>query len=283
MKQFRLLTLLALLMTAATGAWAQQVLKVKPITKEMATPWAEADVSTLLTPDHLPGFCPATWDEAMRWADVPQEGTAILIYDIDDPDDPEASTNVSYVWFNNGQYLNSLYHTECPISSLAVAILDQGVKFFYTCAPTYTVKLADGTKDADNWTIAPAKATDPEFGVAKGKPVTLTYGGRLKVKSVTATTDAEPDPLATPLTIEAVTPGTIQVLINGELSTGMKYSKDGGTTKTLITKSTDITVAKGDKVQFYGNGTQTQCYGGDPEVSIGTAARDSRRRCMATS
>ena len=48
----------------------------------------------------------------------------------------------------------------------------------------------------------------------------------------------------------------------------MKYSKDGGTTKTLITESEDIPVAKGDKVQFYGNGTDTQVYGNYPEVKI---------------
>ena len=76
-----------------------------------------------------------------------------------------------------------------------------------------------------------------------------------------------PDPLATPLTIEAVTPGTIQVYIDGTLSTGMKYSKNGGT-PTLIKTTTDITVAKGDKVQFYGNGTDTQVYGNNPEVNI---------------
>ena len=128
----------------------------------------------------------------------------------------------------------------------------------------YNVKMADGTMDAANWSTTPAEAMT--IGVTKDQSVTLNYSGRLKVKAVTAT--FEPDPLATPLTIEAVTPGTIQVLINGELSTGMKYSKDGGTTKTLITKSTEITVAKGDKVQFYGNGTQTQVYGRNPEVSI---------------
>ena len=81
-----------------------------------------------------------------------------------------------------------------------------------------------------------------------------------------------PDPLATPLTIEAVTPGTIQVYIDGTLSTGMKYSVNGGT-PTLITTTTEIPVAKDDKVQFYGNGTDTQVYGNNPEVNIsgGTA------------
>ena len=81
----------------------------------------------------------------------------------------------------------------------------------------------------------------------------------------------EPVTLATPLTVEAVTPGTITVQIGygtGTLSTGMKYSVNGGT-KTLITTTTPIEGLKaGDKVQFYGNGIQTQVYGGDTEVSI---------------
>ena len=140
----------------------------------------------------------------------------------------------------------------------------------------YKVKLADGTADAGNWTATVGTSTTanplPVGGLSKGDAVTLTYGGRLKVKGVTATTDY--DPLATPLTVEALTAGTIKVNITDEdgyaamLSTGMKYSKDGGTTKRLITQSEDITVAKGDKVQFYGNGTDTQVYGDYPMVSI---------------
>ena len=135
----------------------------------------------------------------------------------------------------------------------------------------YKVKLADRTADAGNWTATVGTSTTaeplPVGGLSNGDAVTLTYSGRLKVKSVTATTDAEPDPLATPLTIEAVTDGTIVVNIDGTLTTGMKYSVNGDT-PTLITTTTDITVAKDDNVQFYGNGTQTQCYGGDPEVKI---------------
>ena len=129
----------------------------------------------------------------------------------------------------------------------------------------YNVKMADGTMDAANWSTTPAEAMT--IGVTKGQSVTLKYTGRLKVKSVTATTDAEPVTLATPLTIEAITPGTIVVNIDGTLQTGMKYSVNGGDKETIKT-TTDITVAKGDKVQFYGNGTDTQVYGGNPEVNI---------------
>ena len=77
-----------------------------------------------------------------------------------------------------------------------------------------------------------------------------------------------PDPLATPLTIEAVSAGTIVVGINGTLTTGMKYSVNGDT-PTLITMTTPIEGLKaGDKVQFYGNGTQTQAYYIQGEVSV---------------
>ena len=122
----------------------------------------------------------------------------------------------------------------------------------------FKVKLADGTADAGNWTATLGTSTTaqplPVGGLSKGDAVTLTYGGRLKVKSVTATTDAEPDPLATPLTIEALTAGTIKLdMDDGPLALDIQYSVNGGDKET-ITQTTNITVAKGDKVQFYGNG-----------------------------
>lgn len=66
----------------------------------------------------------------------------------------------------------------------------------------------------------------------------------------------EVDPLAVPLTIEAITAGTIQVAQPKE---GMQYSKNGGA-KTAVTTSIDV--AAGDKVQFYGNGTSITSYNG---------------------
>ena len=64
------------------------------------------------------------------------------------------------------------------------------------------------------------------------------------------------DPLAVPLTIEAITAGTISV---SNPKDGMQYSKNGGA-KTAVT--TSIEVAAGDKVQFYGNGTSITSYYG---------------------
>ncbi|UKK59906.1 leucine-rich repeat domain-containing protein [Prevotella communis] len=136
----------------------------------------------------------------------------------------------------------------------------------------YTVTLAEGTKDAGNWSI------EPKEGLSEGDQVTVKYNGRLKVKGVKATSDAapaeEPVTLATPLTIEAITAGTIQVNIKGTLDKGMKYSVNGGT-KTPITSTTTIEGLKaGDKVQFYSNGTGNTAYNiDDPKVKIsgGTA------------
>lgn len=59
----------------------------------------------------------------------------------------------------------------------------------YLSTKPYKVTLND-TKDAANWTITPTEATTT--GVSKGTTITVTYTGRLKVKSVTATSDAQP-------------------------------------------------------------------------------------------
>ena len=64
---------------------------------------------------------------------------------------------------------------------------------------------------------------------------------------------------STPLTVEALTAGTVKVNIYSTLPTGMKYAVNGGE-KTLITTTTSIPVSAGDRVQFYGNGTSTQRY-----------------------
>ena len=114
--------------------------------------------------------------------------------------------------------------------------------------PTYAITLAEGTEDADKWTISPNPAE-------AGSPVTATYSGDKKVKSVKAVKKAV-DPLTVPMTIEAITAGTISV---SNPKNGMQYSKNGGA-KTAVTTSIDV--AAGDKVQFYGNGTSITSYNG---------------------
>ena len=130
-------------------------------------------------------------------------------------------------------------------------------------AQTYKVSLKDGTEDASNWQ---GKAGEGEYqalpleGVAAGTAVSVKYNGTKKVKSVKAVKAAQADPmLAVPLTIEAITAGSINVVHPMD---GMKFSLDGGATKTAVTTTTgNIALNVGDKVQFYGNGTSITCYG----------------------
>lgn len=61
-----------------------------------------------------------------------------------------------------------------------------------------------------------------------------------------------------PFTIEAKTAGTI-IINNPQI--GMKYIKDGVTTNVTTTGNITITVAEGDIIQFYGNGTKITAYG----------------------
>ena len=127
-----------------------------------------------------------------------------------------------------------------------------------TAQTTYTVTVKEGTEDAAKWSATPNPA-------GEGQSVTVKYDGTKKVKRVTAVKKA-----AAPLTVEALTAGTVKVNIgdgSGTLSSGMKYSVNGGA-KTTITTTTSIAVSAGDKVQFYGNGTATQVYGYSPEVKI---------------
>jgi len=73
--------------------------------------------------------------------------------------------------------------------------------------------------------------------------------------------------LHTPLTLEALTDGTI--VVNGPQS-DMQYSKNGGT-KTSMTGNTTIDVKTGDRVAFYGAGNSIDSYYGT-WITGGTAS-----------
>ena len=90
--------------------------------------------------------------------------------------------------------------------------------------------------------------------------VTFTAG-----KFYSITVKMEIDNKKTPLTMEAITGGTIMV---NKPKEGMKYTINGGT-KTAVT-SEAIPVQAGDKVQFYGDGTDITSYKGT-EIAGGTA------------
>jgi len=78
-----------------------------------------------------------------------------------------------------------------------------------------------------------------------------------EIAAVEVTVSPAGPTLSTPLTVEAITAGTIIVT---SPQAGMQYSKDGGVTKLPVSANpTNISVAAGEKVEFYG--TATSYYG----------------------
>ena len=254
MKRKQLLFLLALLMTAATGAWAQD---------------AKHRITATLN------FTSTTKQKTLD-VTLPYETTIGAVYTAITGQAPASSLSPTAAEVTSGTNVSigGLNGWDTPVNVTAdgdatvgftATVGGSGINGTITLsvAPVYAVKLADGTQDAKNWTIASGDnsvkgdVADGLTGLNEKDAVTLTYGGHLKVKSVTATTDAGPGPLATPLTIEAITAGSINVM---NPKVGMQYSLDGGKTKNAVTTDA-IAVAAGDKVQFYGDGTNITCYG----------------------
>ena len=107
-------------------------------------------------------------------------------------------------------------------------------------ATTYTVKLADGTQDAKNWTItsgeksATGDAADGLTGLSEKDAVTLQYTGRLKVKGVKATSDAAPaaKPAATVTTVPM---GAAVVVVGKTTELVSGGAADGGTLMYAVT------------------------------------------------
>ena len=182
MKRKRLLLLLALLMTAATGAWAQDTKhritatlnfssQTKQKTLDVTLPYATTigEVYTAITDG-------ATVSGLSLTAAEVTSGTNVSIGEFNEWNTPVTVTADGYatVEFTATLAGNNINGT----ITLSVA-------------SPYEVKLAVGTEDAGNWKATVGQVADQELpaNVFRGDAVTLSYGGRLKVKSVTATHD----------------------------------------------------------------------------------------------
>ena len=194
MRKNKLLLLLALLMTAATGAWADETLLLTIESRDYKTfksgsktfddkvtvtfsntvkndgdnwGWYANSSESLLTVAGINGY---TITSCKFYVEV--DGIAMTGYTIKG-ESPSVYLSNLKVYTDNSQ---------------SVKIGRNGVTKIevYEAAPAptgYTVTLKDGVKDADKWTISPNPAEE-------GQTVTLQYTGRLKVKGVTATSEA---------------------------------------------------------------------------------------------
>ena len=104
------------------------------------------------------------------------------------------------------------------------------------------------TWSSDKESVATVDATGKVTAVAEGiATITATAGDKTTVCTITVT-----NLLAMPLTLEAISAGKITVTSPKD---GMKVSKNGGAKTAITANPTEINVAAGDKVAFYGTAT----------------------------
>ena len=244
MKQKRLLLLLALLISAATGAWAQSSVSV--YSNALSTADEFSDMTNIdangdqynemyglwFRQDNLPTYICSTQHKAAddwlvtprlaleagvtytiaieAWKPAPEShtyketfevkvGTAATAANLLAGATAIATTEVTTAWTNyhgtftpttTGNYYVGI-HASSPADQNWFRIRNLFVGIRY-----YTVNLNDGTENPTTWKAKVGDATEfgklPLENVVEGQTVTLTYGGRMKVKSVEAVTDAEP-------------------------------------------------------------------------------------------
>lgn len=251
-KKFRLLLLLALLMTAATGAWGMQIYISYPSWPTGTN--VNGDGNLVLEMEASDSF----------------ENMKAKIED-------KSGLNPDYMklYFNSVEMANNETLNAKGVTSNSVLTL------VYTL---YTVSMKSGVKDADKWTakVGEGQAQALPIGGLKGdgsETVTLQYNGRLKVKGVKATSDAG---APTGNIVDLSTLTADYVAQNGDVLTGETTSYEvtiaAGATVTLdgvtISGSSCCIKCAGDATIILKDGTtntltsSSQDY---PALSIGDA------------
>ena len=220
----KLLLLLALLMTAATGVWAQSG---TPSVKKLTVPDTWTGDMTVFSAADLPSDFAAVGDDVITTFPAPTAtGNAVLIYGF-------SGGETKYVEYANGvqSATDSRDFLRDHIYGYVNIMGYEGVYYTAAASAGYTVSLKDGVKDADKWTITPTEATTT--GVAENTEVTLKYTGRLKVKGVTATSDAAP--AKEPATVTTAPTGAAVVGVGKTTELVSGGVADGGTLMYAVT------------------------------------------------
>ena len=200
MRKNKLLLLLALLMTAATGAWAQDA-------KHLITDTYAEQTRSLEQPLPYATTIGALYDA------VTGESFSDLISGMSAVNKPLtgiSSGNTSVVSIGEFNDANTPVTVKAD-GEATVAINFSGYNraIHVIVVPPLYVTMADGTADAYNWTATVGTSTNAKalpIGGLKGdgsETVTLQYNGRLKVKGVKATSDAKPAATVKTITIAA--------------------------------------------------------------------------------
>ena len=274
MRKNKLFLLLALLLTAATGAWAQTETLLTTIESTANNTFTSGsktfdDIATVT-------FSNGVYNDGDEWGWYAAAGESSLLTVAGA--DGYTITRVKFYSANG-----SAFDEEAPFEATVASthayvngtdIGQYGVNkievygYEGTAEPAaatgYTVSLKDGVKDADKWTVkvGEGQAQALPIGGLKGdgsETVTLQYNGRLKVKGVKATSDAAAPTITLNNTITAWTAGSYAVPTGG-LTYSDAITVSGNVTLTLtdgetLTLNKGISLASGATLTIQGNGT----------------------------
>ena len=231
MKQFRLLTLLALLLTAATGAWAQDA-------KHLITATYREQTRSLEQP------LPYATSIGELYEAVSGQSFSDLISSMSSVGMPLTgitSRNTSVV------SIGELNGASTPVTVIADGKATISINFgsyahgiFVSVTSPLYAYMKDGVKDADKWTVkvGEGQAQALPIGGLKGdgkETVTLQYNGRLKVKGVKATSDEQEAVLKTPATVTTAPTGAAVVGVGKTTALVSGGVADGGTLMYAVT------------------------------------------------
>ena len=257
MRKNKLLLLLALLLTAATGAWAQDAKHLITATYREQTRSLEQPLPYATTIGEL---YEAVSGVSFNYLVSTMSGFEMPLTGI-------SSKNTSVV------SIGELNGASTPVTVIADGKATISINFgsyahgilVSAISPLYA-NMKSGVKDADKWTVkvGDGQAQALPIGGLKGdgsETVTLQYNGRLKVKGVKATSDAPAAPASTTLnnTITAWTAGKYAVPAGG-LTYSDAITVSGDVTLTLtdgetLTLNKGISLASGATLTVEGNGT----------------------------
>ena len=152
---------LALLLTAVTGAWAQDpnAVTAAEINSDLYSGW-KSDDGKLFKASELPGFQAVTEDQAKSWTGVPSTGIVYLYYKF------VADGHVKFVRFEDGVYEGSYEENELERYFIYEDIAYNGDKrYFYTTGPAPTEWSLTPDADKKVWALAKMPANNIELQV----------------------------------------------------------------------------------------------------------------------
>ena len=207
MKRNKLLLLLALLLTAATGAWATDVYLVGNGSDGNwlnGVAWDPGVADNKMTEQN--GVYSITFKDVDANSELlfkfAINGTWDVNYGCTSWDANELNKTLSNIEANGNNIAFGLTEKadvtiSFNLSEMTYMISTKGMKVGDDAATGYSVSMKDGVKDADKWTVkvGEGQAQALPIGGLKGdgsETVTLQYTGRLKVKGVKATSEAAP-------------------------------------------------------------------------------------------